>query len=292
MSKYLITPEEIGSLARPTYAEDEIVIRLIEESQREDLKPRIGDALYMALIAYEPSAGEEPRLSLLLDGGRWSGKDGAARYLTGLKTALAYFVYARIVRDGNIQSTRYGAVIKSDDNSRESEMTERQRHYRQSFASADALLLEVLSFLSANADMFPEYASGRPFKSNRTRFNIVGDDNCRASAPRDKMQVTVLRGLDGLSAYEIAVINGFRGTEEQWLESLRGKDGSPLTWEDLTDEQKEELKGKPGDKGDSGNINFPRFRVDGGMHLVVSDVSESDEDRFRIDSDGHLQVRY
>ena len=29
----------------------------------------------------------------------------------------------------------------------------------------------------------------------------------------------------GLSAYEIAVKNGFEGTEAQWLESLRGTDG-------------------------------------------------------------------
>lgn len=37
-------------------------------------------------------------------------------------------------------------------------------------------------------------------------------------------------GLDGASAYQIAVAHGFRGTEEEWLESLRGepgKDGAP-----------------------------------------------------------------
>lgn len=34
-------------------------------------------------------------------------------------------------------------------------------------------------------------------------------------------------GDDGKSAYEIAVDNGFVGTEEQWLESLKGQDGAP-----------------------------------------------------------------
>ncbi len=33
------------------------------------------------------------------------------------------------------------------------------------------------------------------------------------------------RGLDGKSAYEIAVEHGYVGTEEEWLESLKGKDG-------------------------------------------------------------------
>lgn len=35
-----------------------------------------------------------------------------------------------------------------------------------------------------------------------------------------------LSGLDtirGYSAYEVAVINGFKGTEKEWLESLKGK---------------------------------------------------------------------
>lgn len=32
-------------------------------------------------------------------------------------------------------------------------------------------------------------------------------------------------GQDGLSAYQIAVINGFEGSEEEWLESLKGDDG-------------------------------------------------------------------
>ncbi len=33
-------------------------------------------------------------------------------------------------------------------------------------------------------------------------------------------------GEDGLSAYQIAVLNGFQGTEAQWLESLKGEDGN------------------------------------------------------------------
>ena len=35
-----------------------------------------------------------------------------------------------------------------------------------------------------------------------------------------------LRGLEkiqGYSAYQVAVINGFEGTEEEWLESLKGE---------------------------------------------------------------------
>ena len=50
-------------------------------------------------------------------------------------------------------------------------------------------------------------------------------------------------GVKGASAYEIAVMRGFRGNVDEWLDSLHGKDG---TFEELTDEQRESLRGKPG----------------------------------------------
>lgn len=52
-------------------------------------------------------------------------------------------------------------------------------------------------------------------------------------------------GATGLSAYEIAVKNGFDGTEEEWLESLKGEKGDPGTGE-----------GIPGPPGRDGQIRF------------------------------------
>lgn len=51
-------------------------------------------------------------------------------------------------------------------------------------------------------------------------------------------------GGDGLSAYEIALRNGFEGTEEEWLESLKGAKG---------DTGPQGTKGDKGDKGDTGS---------------------------------------
>lgn len=47
------------------------------------------------------------------------------------------------------------------------------------------------------------------------------------------------KGDRGDSAYEIAVKNGFKGTEEEWLASLKG---DPFTYEDFTPEQIKELQ--------------------------------------------------
>ena len=47
---------------------------------------------------------------------------------------------------------------------------------------------------------------------------------------------------NGLSAYEIAVRHGFEGTEEEWLESLKGEKGDAFTYEDFTPGQIADLK--------------------------------------------------
>ena len=66
-----------------------------------------------------------------------------------------------------------------------------------------------------------------------------------------------MRGL-GKSAYAIAVAHGFRGTEQEWLDSLKGLQGpqgtqgpkgDPFRYEDFTPEQLEALKGPKGNDG-------------------------------------------
>ena len=55
----------------------------------------------------------------------------------------------------------------------------------------------------------------------------------------------------GYSAYELALQNGFVGTEEEWLASLHGKDGT-VGFEELTPEQIEMLRGPQGPIGPEG----------------------------------------
>ena len=67
----------------------------------------------------------------------------------------------------------------------------------------------------------------------------------------------LIEGL-GKSAYAIAVAHGFRGTEQEWLDSLKGLQGpqgepgpkgDPFTYADFTAEQLANLKGPKGDDG-------------------------------------------
>ena len=70
-------------------------------------------------------------------------------------------------------------------------------------------------------------------------------------------KLPLIEGL-GKSAYAIAVSHGFKGTEQEWLDSLKGLQGEPgtkgdpFTYADFTTEQLENLKGPKGDVGPQG----------------------------------------
>lgn len=170
MIKNLITYEEISQLARPCSAEQETAEAMIAEAQRVEVKPRVGDALYLAMT----KAPDDARFKVLLSGGEWSGRCGSPRLLTGIKTALAYYALARIIRDGNIQVTTYGAVVKDDQYSFEAEKAERQRQYRELFGQADTYMAEVIQYLTEKCKDFPEYTVQGKMRSNRTTIKIIG----------------------------------------------------------------------------------------------------------------------
>lgn len=67
------------------------------------------------------------------------------------------------------------------------------------------------------------------------------------------------KGIQAIAgnAYQIAVDQGFQGSVDEWLESLKGPKGDPgkdgeVSFEALTPEQKAELKGDKGDQGPEG----------------------------------------
>ena len=59
-------------------------------------------------------------------------------------------------------------------------------------------------------------------------------------------------GADGESAYELAVKNGYKGTEAEWLNSLIGASGKDGIDGEKGDEGDTGAQGEKGDKGDTG----------------------------------------
>lgn len=68
--------------------------------------------------------------------------------------------------------------------------------------------------------LLPVYQSGETQRLSGAQLREFAEDAGAAAAGR------VQKGDDGLSAYQIAQKNGYEGTEEEWLESLKGPAGS------------------------------------------------------------------
>ena len=93
--------------------------------------------------------------------------------------------------------------------------------------------------------------------------------------------IPLIEGL-GKSAYAIAVAHGFRGTEQEWLDSLKGLQGpqgepgpkgDPFRYEDFTPEQLEALKGPKGDNGNGLDVTSLSNALKGiGLMPTGSDV--------------------
>jgi hypothetical protein len=61
---------------------------------------------------------------------------------------------------------------------------------------------------------------------NTNQFRIAVSESVSTN-----IRVTVAQlGVSGLSAYDLALISGFVGTKEEWLESLQGQDATLNSW--------------------------------------------------------------
>lgn len=73
------------------------------------------------------------------------------------------------------------------------------------------------------------------------------------------------QGVQGLSAYQIAVQHGFEGTEDEWLISLKGEKGETGSKGD---------KGDPGEKGDTGERGPQGLQGERGLQGVQGEKGE------------------
>lgn len=167
--KHLITLTEVMSLARSisTNIDEKNVDVFIDESEQLDVKPTIGDQMFIKLL-------DGIEYGRLMNGGRYD-IDGKSYMFAGLKKALAYYVYARLVKGGNGTQTRFGFMEKNDDFSHRSDLKDRIAAYNDAFAVADKYLKECLRYMQANPTIFPGYNGEGKMKMNRVKFKVIGD---------------------------------------------------------------------------------------------------------------------
>jgi hypothetical protein len=183
MKSRLITKQDITQYARPCNADDALVNRCIEEAELFDLRVNIGDELYMELQdaikkhqygtftdTFDESFDRASRIAFLYSGGKYQDRDGAWHMFIGVRSALCYYAYARIVRSGSGTQTRFGYVSKEDSYSSHASAADRVQAYNGAFELADAYMIEARRFIR---EMCPELQQ-RPMKNNRVKLHVIG----------------------------------------------------------------------------------------------------------------------
>ena len=173
MATHLITPEDVFHLSRNNSGQiDPREVEVyIEEAEALDIKPAIGAELYYRLLNGDGNAGDNEKL---LYGGA-SNENGVMCIFAGIRKALAYYVYGRIVKNGGRTATRYGFVEKRDEHSTHIEYRERLNSANDATLVADSYMKETLHYI-VQSGLYPEYnRCDAGMINRRVTIRVIGD---------------------------------------------------------------------------------------------------------------------
>ena len=172
---HIITPEEVKEYGRAmsSHVDKKVLEALIQETENMDIRPVLGVVFFNNLVEGDR---EEPFVKLLLDGGYYpyvfdptfdaTFQQPAVvldAHFQGLKSAVAYYVQAKLVKTNDNQITRFGVMQKDS-----------EYGTRPSFA-ADQYLRDTLEYLNIYRSRYPLFECGGRIRNNRTIYRIIGD---------------------------------------------------------------------------------------------------------------------
>ena len=164
-NKLLITREDIDRECRPCNAQDALVDRCIEEAQNLDIIPAIGADWWLRVL----DRNDDAVATLLWEGGIYRDTCGNAHIFAGLRKALLYYAYGRIVRSSGGVATRFGFVVKADQYSDSADLQAKVQAYNEAFANADTYKAQCLAYLNTS-----ETCCKRKMVNNRLSVKKIG----------------------------------------------------------------------------------------------------------------------
>lgn len=118
----------------------------ITEVEQLQIRSALGGVLF-SNVKQSPSD-----FDIILNGGI----DEVGEVSGGIRKAMAYYVYARIIREGGTIATRFGAVEKTDEYATRIEQEQKNTIYRECNNIADTYMAEVVNYAKAQGWMSTE----------------------------------------------------------------------------------------------------------------------------------------
>lgn len=167
---HIITPEEVRQYGRAmsSHVDKKVLESLIQETENMDIVPALGVALVREL---SETTSNEYHITLL-EGGYYN--DGKA-HLQGLKSAMAYYVQAKLVKTNDNQITRFGVMQKDSEYGTRPSLAERNDQYNDLCSIADQYLRDALDYIAQHEEHFPTMCKRGGIRNNRTIYRIVGE---------------------------------------------------------------------------------------------------------------------
>ena len=161
----LVTREDINREVRPTSADEGLVDRCIEEAQNLDIIPAIGADWWLRVV----DRNDDAVAALLWEGGIYNDTCGKAHIFAGLRKALLYYAYGRLLRSQGGVSTRFDFVVKADQYSDSADLQAKAQAYNEAFSIADGYKAQCLAYLNTS-----ETCCKRKIVNNRLQVKKIG----------------------------------------------------------------------------------------------------------------------
>ena len=167
----LVSFAEIKAVVKSFSAniDEQKVNSCVIESQNVDIKPLIGEQVYIALIEGETVP---TKYQSLMDGCIYT-YNGLKYKFEGLKATIIYFAYARIIKSLDNSVSAGGFVQKTNDYSQHSQIKERLNAANEAESIGNTYLKECVDYLKRNNDLFSEFGYYRLKKVQSIR--ALGD---------------------------------------------------------------------------------------------------------------------
>lgn len=164
----MLTVEEFKELARPSSAhlDDNEVLAFVREEQDVFIIPAIGYELFKALLGETLTAEQ----STILNGGEWTDTKKSVLHLCkGLKAALAYFVYAKMMRSDGTLLSRAGSMRHNDQYAAHVDDT-KLKQYNDVMGVAENYLSNTMEYINyLNDDKL------QPVRGSRCHIHAIGE---------------------------------------------------------------------------------------------------------------------
>lgn len=142
------------------------VVPFIEEVEQLDIKPQLGEALYLDIL--NDDAG---RYKVLLEGGEYEDGCGCRHVFAGLYQAESYYVYARMLRNPNGFLSPTGFRQATDTYSTYAENRERESTIIAVKEAADSYMRDCLSYARDRGWM----GCGNTGRRRDRTLTVIGD---------------------------------------------------------------------------------------------------------------------